>query len=217
MANQLRSLPLEEAVSSKADMNNYLAERRIKVLRMGALPTSQPESQTTETFVAPKFRMMENGNTNRVPKPAPRSNNGVPTLLPRSSSGTPIPKPRASSSGGPTPAPRTVQKPQQEAMVIDIVPDTQPDDEGADYLRCRLCARHPRHVFRAMQPAQRYLIARAHHFCTNCLALSHHSSECPSAGVCRLCAQRHHTLLHRKNTSQAPFHRHIQLQLQRHG
>ncbi|XP_036339896.1 uncharacterized protein LOC118749215 [Rhagoletis pomonella] len=149
---------------------------------------------------------MENGNSNGVPKPAPRSNNGGPTLTPRSSSSIPAPKPRA-SSGGPTPAPRIVQKPQTEAMVVDSVPDTQPDDEGADYQRCRLCARHHAlrvcHVFRAMQPAQRYLIARAHHFCTNCLALSHHSSECPSAGVCKLCAQRHHTLLHRKNTSQA--------------
>lgn len=99
------------------------------------------------------------------------------------------------------------KKPQPEAMIIDSFPDTEPDDEGMDYQRCRLCARHHAlrvcHVFRAMQPAQRYLIARAHHFCTNCLALSHHSSECPSAGVCRLCAQRHHTLLHRKNTSQS--------------
>ncbi|XP_017484887.1 PREDICTED: uncharacterized protein LOC108373499 [Rhagoletis zephyria] len=119
------------------------------------------------------------------------SSSTVPTVVPRSSSGVP------------TPALRHVKTPQPESMMVDQVPESQPEDEGADFQRCRLCARHHAlrvcQAFRAMQPAQRYLIACAHHFCTNCLALSHHSSECLSVGVCKLCGQRHHTLLHRKS------------------
>ncbi|XP_017468405.1 PREDICTED: uncharacterized protein LOC108360571 [Rhagoletis zephyria] len=110
-------------------------------------------------------------------------------------------------SSVPKPAPRTSLQPKQlhrpeVGMTTDITPAAQPEEGTTDFNRCRLCARHHAlrvcQVFRAMQPTQRYLVASAHKFCTNCLALSHHSKDCPSAGICRLCGQRHHTLLHRK-------------------
>ncbi|XP_036340332.1 uncharacterized protein LOC118749636 [Rhagoletis pomonella] len=112
-----------------------------------------------------------------------------------------------SSSGTPKPVPRTSLQPKQPqrsdvGMTTDTTPAAQPEEETTDFNRCRLCARHHAlrvcQVFRAMQPTQRYLVACAHKFCTNCLALSHHSKDCPSAGICRLCGQRHHSLLHRK-------------------
>lgn len=58
--------------------------------------------------------------------------------------------------------------------------------------------------FRAMQPGQRYLVARAHGFCTNCLALSHQRKECSSAATCRVCGLLHHTLLHRSSIRSKP-------------
>ncbi|XP_067622492.1 uncharacterized protein [Eurosta solidaginis] len=81
-------------------------------------------------------------------------------------------------------------------------------DAVADYRRCRLCMRHHAlstcPLFTAMEPQQRAMIARAHKYCTNCLALSHHTSVCTSRERCHVCGLHHHTLLHRETGSRQP-------------
>ncbi|XP_017475625.1 PREDICTED: uncharacterized protein LOC108365915 [Rhagoletis zephyria] len=110
------------------------------------------------------------------------------------------------ASGAPQPAPRTTL---QSKVVVAGTDENAANGSptgpgGQDYQRCRVCTR--RHalrmcsVFKSMQPQQRYVLARAHGYCTNCLALSHHTSECSSSGSCRKCNLQHHTLLHRSQT-----------------
>ncbi|XP_036346533.1 uncharacterized protein LOC118755829 [Rhagoletis pomonella] len=109
---------------------------------------------------------------------------------------TPVPAPRKSLSS------RVVIPPTDVPHEGQRKADTQ-----TDYRRCRLCMRYHSlltcPVFTAMQPQQRFLLARAHNYCTNCLALSHHTSECTSTVQCRVCGLHHHTFLHRNSGHQA--------------
>ncbi|XP_017467458.1 PREDICTED: uncharacterized protein LOC108359893 [Rhagoletis zephyria] len=103
----------------------------------------------------------------------------------------------------PQPAPRTFLK-SQIGTTHSIRSANHPTE---DYKRCRLCAGH--HALRVcpaflgVQPQQRFLLARAHKYCTNCLALSHPTAQCTSTTTCRTCSLQHHTLLHRNGTPAA--------------
>lgn len=57
--------------------------------------------------------------------------------------------------------------------------------------------------FKALTVEKRREQARQFHACFNCLSLSHRASQCPSGGRCGVCAERHHTLLHAKETANA--------------
>ncbi|XP_036346468.1 uncharacterized protein LOC118755751 [Rhagoletis pomonella] len=109
-------------------------------------------------------------------------------------------------SGTPTPAPRALLK-SKVVMTPSVEREPSPGSHRIeeDYQRCRLCTRHHAlrlcPVFASMQPQQRFLLARAHKYCTNCLALSHTTAECTSSGLCKVCSLQHHTLLHRRSTS----------------
>ncbi|XP_036327422.1 uncharacterized protein LOC118740032 [Rhagoletis pomonella] len=50
VANQLRSMPLEEAISSQAFVNNYLSQRRLKILRAAAVGNFRPESSESGKY-----------------------------------------------------------------------------------------------------------------------------------------------------------------------
>lgn len=50
--------------------------------------------------------------------------------------------------------------------------------------------------FLAYSVEQRFQLCKNKKFCINCLANAHTSSKCPSKFNCRICKQRHHTLLH---------------------
>ncbi|XP_036320512.1 uncharacterized protein LOC118735025 [Rhagoletis pomonella] len=106
----------------------------------------------------------------------------------------------------PTPAPRTSLRSQ-----VFVAASDRGGRPNLDYQKCRVCARHHAlrtcPLFRRMQPAQRYLLARAHNYCTNCLALSHATSECTSQITCRICALPHHTMLHRAPPPPQPHRR----------
>ncbi|XP_017481342.1 PREDICTED: uncharacterized protein LOC108370523 [Rhagoletis zephyria] len=105
--------------------------------------------------------------------------------------------------GAPTPAPRTSLR-SKVVMTpsLEGEPSTGSLRHEEDYLRCRLRTRHHSlrmcPVFVGMKPQQRFLLARAHKYCTNCLALSHITAECTSSGRCRVFSLQHHTLLHRQ-------------------
>lgn len=99
----------------------------------------------------------------------------------------------------PQPAPRTFIRSQLGATRnMPVV-----TEHTNDYKRCRLCAGHHAlrtcAVFLGLQPQQRFLLARAHKYCTNCLALSHPTAQCTSTTTCHVCSLQHHTLLHRSS------------------
>lgn len=52
-------------------------------------------------------------------------------------------------------------------------------------------------VFRKMTPAQRFEATKKNALCINCLSPSHIVKACMS-GTCRVCQQRHHTMLHQR-------------------
>lgn len=66
---------------------------------------------------------------------------------------------------------------------------------------CRVC-QGPQHSLRScpkfldMQPQQRVTYVSNAKLCKNCFAYSHQTQSCISSGTCRLCQQRHNTLLH---------------------
>ncbi|XP_067645332.1 uncharacterized protein [Eurosta solidaginis] len=70
--------------------------------------------------------------------------------------------------------------------------------------KCLLCNEAVTHSpfkcekFNAMDPMQRYSIAKKNQLCLNCLGTGHTSSKCPSANRCQHCKVSHHTLLHRQ-------------------
>ncbi|XP_036345469.1 uncharacterized protein LOC118754689 [Rhagoletis pomonella] len=144
------------------------------------------------------------------PQPAPRT---FASSQGKTDTPKPAPRPSTSSQGKvdtPQPVPHRALSP-RVVLPMDGVPipaPTQPitgEPSATDFQRCRLCARYHAlrvcPVFRAMHPQQRFLIARAQQFCTNCLALSHATSACTSNGNCRTCGQYLHTLLHRNDSS----------------
>ncbi|XP_036327858.1 uncharacterized protein LOC118740422 isoform X2 [Rhagoletis pomonella] len=50
VANQLRNMPLEEAISSQAFISNYLSQRRLKILRATAMGSFRPESSESGKY-----------------------------------------------------------------------------------------------------------------------------------------------------------------------
>lgn len=61
-------------------------------------------------------------------------------------------------------------------------------------------------VFRKMTPTQRFDATKRNALCINCLSPSHLVKACTS-GTCRICQQRHHTMLHQRPAvpSNQPF------------
>ncbi|XP_067621982.1 uncharacterized protein [Eurosta solidaginis] len=55
--------------------------------------------------------------------------------------------------------------------------------------------------FAAMDPLQRYDVAKKRNLCLNCLGKNHLSSKYPSINRCQHCKVSHHTLLHRNSPS----------------
>lgn len=54
--------------------------------------------------------------------------------------------------------------------------------------------------FLKLNPFQRYDLVKKIGLCLNCLYPSHSARACPSS-ACRVCNQRHHTMLHRRSTN----------------
>ncbi|XP_055615063.1 uncharacterized protein LOC129761367 [Toxorhynchites rutilus septentrionalis] len=69
--------------------------------------------------------------------------------------------------------------------------------------KCRLCKLSHSLMqcveFRKLSPQQRFEVAKKHGLCLNCLRSSHMMKNC-TAGSCRTCSKRHHTLLHLNST-----------------
>ncbi|XP_063994285.1 uncharacterized protein LOC135171585 [Diachasmimorpha longicaudata] len=66
---------------------------------------------------------------------------------------------------------------------------------------CSICNKesHPLfkcECFKSMSAAQRFQIAKEKAYCYNCLRNNHRSSDCYSTSSCRVCSERHNTLLH---------------------
>lgn len=55
--------------------------------------------------------------------------------------------------------------------------------------------------FQNLTVAKRSQVASEKQLCFNCLRVGHGVSSCTSKGTCRLCSQRHHSLLHFNNTN----------------
>lgn len=51
-------------------------------------------------------------------------------------------------------------------------------------------------TFRSYSVEERKKLVKDANRCFNCLAINHHSTECPSEYRCRKCQEKHHTLLH---------------------
>lgn len=74
---------------------------------------------------------------------------------------------------------------------------------------CRCCQRsqHPLKQcpkFLDMQPAQRINYVSSAKLCRNCFAYSHQTKDCNSTKICRVCNDKHNTLLHLENTIAHP-------------
>ncbi|XP_055624551.1 uncharacterized protein LOC129767557 [Toxorhynchites rutilus septentrionalis] len=69
---------------------------------------------------------------------------------------------------------------------------------------CPLCQK-PYHSpfkcesFAKLNPVQRHEMVKKTGLCLNCLSFSHMVKACPSS-ACRVCGQKHHTMLHRRST-----------------
>ncbi|XP_036341360.1 uncharacterized protein LOC118750735 [Rhagoletis pomonella] len=69
--------------------------------------------------------------------------------------------------------------------------------------KCHLCDEQATHnafscsKFMALDPMERFLLAKRKYLCLNCLGMNHSSSNCPSSRRCQHCKVSHHTLLHR--------------------
>ncbi|XP_055522828.1 uncharacterized protein LOC129717007 [Wyeomyia smithii] len=55
--------------------------------------------------------------------------------------------------------------------------------------------------FRKLTPLQRFDEAKRNKLCINCLASSSHVANSCTGGSCRVCHQKHHTMLHRQTTT----------------
>ncbi|XP_073835153.1 uncharacterized protein [Musca autumnalis] len=66
--------------------------------------------------------------------------------------------------------------------------------------QCRVCfGFHPLWLcaaFNVMSTEQRQYTVRVHKYCLNCLSKNHFVRACTSMSNCRLCGQRHNTMLH---------------------
>ncbi|XP_069962704.1 uncharacterized protein [Bactrocera oleae] len=102
------------------------------------------------------------------------------------------PAPQTTATTAPPLAPRSGTRP--------LPPSTSLSAEQ-HRLRCPLCRRPHRlqhcGIFKGMPPVQRQQIAQAHGHCLNCLAHTHATTACESRGLCQMCGEQHHTLLHR--------------------
>ncbi|XP_065370916.1 uncharacterized protein LOC135963067 [Calliphora vicina] len=71
--------------------------------------------------------------------------------------------------------------------------------------KCSICPEvHPLRLcpsFLAMAVEERFAIVKRQKRCTNCLGTSHEFKKCRSQYVCHLCKQKHHSLLHRTESS----------------
>ncbi|KAJ8969981.1 hypothetical protein NQ317_007028 [Molorchus minor] len=56
-------------------------------------------------------------------------------------------------------------------------------------------------VFKNDSVEERFRKIKANHLCINCFSAKHTVSNCPSHFSCNICKLKHHTLLHRSNTS----------------
>ncbi|XP_036221603.1 uncharacterized protein [Bactrocera oleae] len=122
----------------------------------------------------------------------------APTPTPAIRSAVNVPRP------GANPAPRTTATtapPIAPSSGTRPLPPSTSLSAEQHRLRCPLC-RHPHRlqhcgIFKGMPPVQRQQIAQAHGHCLNCLAHTHATTACESRGLCQMCGEQHHTLLHR--------------------
>lgn len=72
-------------------------------------------------------------------------------------------------------------------------------------LKCPFCPEsHPLRIcpiFLRMTVNERIRAVKTHKCCTNCLAVSHELKKCQSSNVCFTCGQKHHSLLHRHEST----------------
>ena len=77
---------------------------------------------------------------------------------------------------------------------------------------CRLCSKvHPfrqRRKFNAIPIEGRMRAILIHKYCDYCLAHDHNGRGCTSSERCRVCKEKHHTLLHLHGDVQARLGRH---------
>lgn len=79
---------------------------------------------------------------------------------------------------------------------------------GTHQVKCALCNSVPYHnafkcdMFLAMDPLSRYHCVKRLNLCLNCLGPGHKSSDCSSVHLCKHCKVKHHTLLHRSQSTQ---------------
>lgn len=59
-------------------------------------------------------------------------------------------------------------------------------------------------LFTDKVPNERFLIAKTHHLCINCLSPGHNSATCTSKYKCQSCNRSHHTLLHFNSVTTQP-------------
>ncbi|XP_022167349.1 uncharacterized protein LOC111031631, partial [Myzus persicae] len=59
-------------------------------------------------------------------------------------------------------------------------------------------------LFTDKPPNERFLIAKTHRLCINCLGTGHSSGRCPSNYTCQSCKKSHHSLLHFNSTANKP-------------
>lgn len=75
-------------------------------------------------------------------------------------------------------------------------------------VKCQFCSEYHsvNHCTRFAQTpvAERIDFAKIHRWCFNCLRSSHHLRDCRSIFRCRICHQRHHTLLHQDQQDDLP-------------
>lgn len=57
--------------------------------------------------------------------------------------------------------------------------------------------------FNKLSPHDRFKCVKDNNACVNCLSLKHRISNCSSISICRVCGQKHHTLLHFKREAPA--------------
>lgn len=66
--------------------------------------------------------------------------------------------------------------------------------------QCVACTQHHLLIacpaFAALSPKEKFELISKNRMCSNCFGKSHSVRNCEGKGTCRLCGQRHHTLLH---------------------
>ncbi|XP_073820625.1 uncharacterized protein [Musca autumnalis] len=126
----------------------------------------------------------------------------------------------ASNSPSPAVVPLLTIPPTTPSPKTSPVTEAPPSTNSYNYFRCKLCdGRHPLRFcekFLKYPLEKRHRVVISHGHCTRCLARSHLAKDCRSKSSCRICNDKHHTLLHdgpkttRTQTESRPANKHRQ-------